>query len=122
MATEEKIKNEEVMSEEELEQVAGGSYSQTEVDKKFFRQLGYDMTSISVRQAYEANGVKFSGQGIGDNEYQIEKPGGWTDHPHWAAMAYVLAQRHYPGFDGKWWEGSAQDFIKFHFNIKNFGN
>ena len=115
------ILKDEILKDEQLEQVAGGNAGQTRVDVGFFQQLGYDMANITVKDAYGDNGVQFA-ETPGDNDYKLLKSDGWTRHPHWAAMGYVLARKNYPGFDGQWWNGdSVIPFLKEHFNISNFG-
>lgn len=111
----------ELLSDEDLEQVAGGNAGETRVDIAFFQQLGYDMSKINVSSAYNDNGVQFS-ERLGDNNYKLLKSDGWTSHPHWAAMGYVLAKKNYPGFNGEWWNADTTiPFLKEHFHISNFG-
>ena len=110
------------MSDEQLEEVAGGSVEQKKVDIAFFQQLGYNMARTEVEDAYGDNGVKFDFNCSGDNSYRLLKSDGWTKHPHWAAMGYVLARKNYPGFDGQWWNiDSVKPFLKEHFHISDFG-
>ena len=44
---EEKILNEEQLSDEELEKVAGGTWTQTGTDRKFFTKLDINMNKVS---------------------------------------------------------------------------
>ena len=112
----------EKLSDEQLDNVAGGSQAQYDVDVAFFQQLGYNMARTEVEDAYGDNGVKFDFNCSGDNSYRLLKSDGWTKHPHWAAMGYVLARKNYPGFDGQWWNiDSVKPFLKEHFHISDFG-
>ena len=53
--SEEKILQEEILSDDELEQVAGGSYSNTAADTRILNQLGFDIKAINEKnlETYE---------------------------------------------------------------------
>lgn len=114
-----KILKEEMLSAEQLEQVAGGSRIQTTLDTGFFKQLGYNMNKVSLENAFADNGVKFE-ENRGNNSYTFYVGGEWKKHPHFAALGYVLAKRNYPGFNGKWTDSRyVHSFLKENFNITN---
>ena len=110
------IFKDEILSEEELDQVAGGNTAQDTLDEHFFWILGYDTDNNSLDELFAQNGVKYNFRSS-DNEYKIKVKGGWANHPHWAALGYVLSKRGYPGFDGDWTDAS---YVK-PFLDKNFG-
>jgi len=111
----------EKLDDEQLEQVSGGTAAQTRVDRIFFRHFGYNTEKVSVENAFLDNGIKFS-DNYGDNSYKIlTSDGEWTNHPHWAALGYVLKQKNYPGFNGNWAnESYVKSFLRSNFGITNF--
>ena len=116
----EKFANE-LMSDDELGQVAGGSESQSRVDRIFFRHFGYDTEKVSLKNMFFDNGIKFS-DNYGGNDYRIlTSDGEFTKHPHWAALGYVLKQRNYPGFNGnRTDEAYVKPFLLSNFGIDKF--
>ena len=113
------IFKDEILSDEQLDLVNGGTWGETQVDKGFFVKVGYDLLTLSIHNAFEENGVRcsvFKGKGNFSNDYRIKINGEWCKHPHFAALGYVLAQRHYPGFNGKWTDSKyVHSFLKEHF-------
>lgn len=110
----------EMLSAEQLDLVAGGSDIQNAEDVLFFYELGYDAGSTELKDAFAANGVKFSDRSD-NNSYKILMGNGeWTQHPHWAALGYILSKRQYPGFNGSWTNSYyVKSFIKDYFGINN---
>ena len=121
------IRKDELLNDEQLDQVSGGTWDESAVDEKFFKKLGYNMNKITIEDAFNANGIKFT-QGIGSNGYEffVKDPDGfnatWVKHPHFAALGRVLERRRYPGFTGSWTDaGYVKSFLKEHFGITDFG-
>ncbi|MBR3497610.1 MAG: hypothetical protein IKO05_01295 [Selenomonadaceae bacterium] len=82
----------EMLSAEQLDLVAGGSDIQNAEDVLFFYELGYDVASTELKDAFAKNGVKFSDRSD-NNSYKILTGNGeWTQHPHFAALGYVLSK------------------------------
>ena len=110
----------EMLSAEQLDLVAGGSDIQNAEDVLFFYELGYDVGSTELKDAFAKNGVKFS-DSYDNNSYKILTGNGeWTQHPHWAALGYILSKRNYPGFNGIWTDANyVKSFIKDNFGINN---
>jgi len=113
----EKILQEEKLSEEQLEQVAGGSTRQTDKDRRFFNLLGIQcITPGNAEGAFGKYGVDFRPCLSADNEYIFKGANGYAHHPRHAALGYVLAKMNYPGYNGKWWDlNYTRDFIRGHF-------
>ena len=62
----------EILNDEQLDQVAGGTQSQTDADALFFNKLGFPAGSTnSVREFYDYYGVQFRGNTGSDNEYKV---------------------------------------------------
>ena len=115
-----KILKDEMLSEEQLGLVAGGTAAENRVDVAFFHRLGYDMTRTGIAAAYIENGVNYFGNSNSSNYYSLKVKGEWCKHPHFAALGYVLAQRHYPGFNGSWTNSYyVKAFLKDYFGINN---
>lgn len=78
----------------------------------------YNTEKVSVENAFLDNRIKFS-DNYGDNSYKIlTSDGEWTNHPHWAALGYVLKQKNYPGFNGNWTDlNYVKPFLKNNFDI-----
>ena len=109
----------EMLSAEQLNLVAGGSHVQNVEDVIFFYELGYDVGSTGLKDAFAQNGVKFS-DSSGDNSYSLKVNGQWCKHPHFAALGYILSKRHYPGFNGSWTDANyVKAFLKDYFGINN---
>ena len=120
------IFKEEILTDEQLNLVAGGIYNETQLDKQFFNEvLGYNLLGLNVCNAFAENGVRcsvYQGKWDISNDYSIKVNGEWHKHPRWAVLGYVLAQRHYPGFTGKWTDSKyVHSFLKEHFGITDFG-
>ena len=114
------ILKDEILSAEQLGLVAGGTAAENRVDVAFFHRLGYDMTSTSIKDAYNENGVSFFGSTNSNNCYSLKINGQWCKHPHFAALGYVLSRRKYPGFNGSWTDSNyVKAFIKDNFGINN---
>ena len=100
------IFKDEILNDEQLDQVSGGTYREHRIDKEFFLTLGYrDAAGASystIKDMYLANGIRYENDGKFSNTYKILTADGWCAHPQWAVLGYILAQRHYPGFNGKW--------------------
>ena len=112
-----KIFLDELLTEEQLDRVAGGTFEQLETDRKFFVKLGYDMFTKTVKDLYDAHGVDFTYNTDDNNTYKIN----YGKHPHLAAMGLVLKKRNYPGFNGNWTDlNYVKSFMKEHFGITNF--
>ena len=114
-----KIFKEEMLSAEQLDMVAGGTFAEQLVDAGFFQQLGYNVAGTDkLKDAYSANGVKYFYDDFVKNSYDLKVDGEWTLHPQWAVMGYVLAKRNYPGFNGKWTDSKyVHSFLKENFNV-----
>ena len=113
--TNEIFKNE-MMSNEQLEQVAGGSNSQTEVDRVFLKKLGFPTGGKDgVRDVYNYYGVQFRGYTSDDNEYKVNG----NKVSQVAAMGYVLKRGSYTRFDSSRWadEDYVKSFLEYHFKI-----
>ena len=108
----------EKLDDEQLDKVAGGSESQSRVDRIFFRHFGYDTEKVSLKNMFFDNGIKFS-DNYGGNDYRIlTSDGEFTKHPHWAALGYVLKQRNYPGFSGNRTDSNyVHSFLKDNFDL-----
>ncbi len=106
----EKILQEEILEDEQLEQVAGGTWAQTANDRKFFQKLS--VNEKSVGGCWSKFGFEFQSK-AGDNVYKI------GDEKFSQAGAYgkVLAEMKYPGFVG---DGKDADYTK-KFVKDNFG-
>jgi len=106
-----KILADEVLNDEQLEQVAGGSWTQTANDKNFFKKI--DVKKKSVGECWKEFGISFESK-AGDNIYKV----GDTNYSQVGAYGLVLAKSNYPGFIG---DGSDEDytreFVKSHFEL-----
>ena len=106
-----KILREEILEDEQLEQVAGGSWDQTANDRKFFQKLS--VTEKSVGGCWGNFGFTFKSQ-AGENVYKI----GDQSYSQAGAYGKVLAETKYPGFigDGKD-EAYTKEFVKQNFGL-----
>ena len=87
----------ELLTMAQLDFVSGGSGSQDEADKKFFRQLGYNMDKLGLKDAFLDNGIDFTNNYPHDNYYQIcLKDKGWNCHPQWAFWATFCREDNIP--------------------------
>lgn len=108
----------ELLSDEQLALVAGGSIEEFQDDRVFLRSLGYDLDRQRITDIYAENGVMYKGS-FDNNEYRIKINGEWCKHPHWAAMGYVLARMNFIGFNGKWTDSKyVHSFLKDNFFIE----
>ena len=107
----EKILAEEMLTDEQLEQVAGGTWTQTGNDRNFFKKL--DVNKKSVGECWAKFGIDFKSQ-AGDNIYKI----GDKNYSQAEAYGLVLSKTQYPGFIG---DGSdetyTKEFVKSHFDL-----
>ena len=91
------IFKEEILTDEQLNLVVGGTYDETQLDKDFFTKvLGYNLLGLNVHNAFKENGVMctaYTGKWGVSNDYKIKVNGEWQKHPHWAALGYVLSKR-----------------------------
>ena len=87
-----KILKDEMLSEEQLGLVAGGTAAENRVDVAFFHRLGYDMTRTGIAAAYIENGVNYFGNSNSSNYYSLKVKGEWCKHPHFVALGYVLSK------------------------------
>ena len=112
--TEEKKIASEIMSEEQLDQVAGGDVSQTVSDICFFRALGVSGNPSALFKKYGIDYKDHSGpQDYSDNEYVFQGYKDYAHHPRIAALGKVLAGMNYPGYSGKWWDlDYTKNFIR----------
>ena len=99
MATrEENLKkiNEELekLSDEELEQVAGGSPSESFCDSAFFRFIGLGQAGDN-KQRFKRFGIDYEDHWINGNEYIIDG----QHYPREYALGRILEAIHYPGYD-----------------------
>lgn len=106
-----KILAAENLSDEQLEQVAGGTWAQTTDDKNFFKQLGIDNKVLG--NAWKQFGIDFTSR-AGENYYKTDG----VNNSQTAAYGMVLQQLKYPGyvFDPSDTE-STKDFVKANFGI-----
>ena len=109
----------ELLTMEQLDFVSGGNGTQDAADKKFFRQLGYNMDKLGLTDAFLDNGIDFTNNYPYGNYYKIcLKDKGWNCHPQWAVLGYILKTREYPGFNGSWTdENYTKTFLKENFGI-----
>ena len=115
MAKEDKYADEK-LSDDELEQVVGGSFEQRNKDAAFFRALGRECSGsdITVTNLFCEYGVKFYFN-LGDNTYKFQGAYSYACHPRHAALGYVLAKMNYPGYNGQWWDlNYTRNFIREH--------
>ena len=117
------IFKDEMLSAEQLDMVAGGTFAEQLVDAGFFQHLGYNMAREEFKDVFADNGVKFEEGYDKSNSYKIlTGDGEWTQHPHWAVLGYILSKRKYPGFNGSWTDSKyVGAFMKEHFGISDFG-
>lgn len=101
-----KIFMDELLTDEQLALVSGGTDDETDTDEIFFRKLGYRAYVNDVEEMFALNGVKYvynlHNHTTGKNSYSIKINGEWCQHPHFAVLGYILKQRNYPGFNGNW--------------------
>ena len=117
-----KIFLDELLTDEQLDLVSDGSDDETEADESFFRKLGYRAYVNDVEEMFALNGIKYvynlHNYNTGKNSYSIKINGKWCQHPHFAALGYILAQRHYPGFNGSWTDKAyVTGFLKKEFHM-----
>lgn len=107
----------EKLSDEQLEQVTGGSTRQTDKDRRFFNILGIRcITSDNAEGAFGRYGVDFRPHVSADNEYIFEGANGYAHHPRIAALGYVLNKMKYNGYSGEWWNlDYTKNFLRDHF-------
>jgi len=105
-----KILQEEILSDEQLEQVAGGSWKQTGNDSNFFKQL--KLNKKSVGESWSQFGIEFQSL-AGENVYKT----GEKNYSQVEAYSMVLSKIQYPGFIG---DGNNADYTK-EFVKNNFG-
>ena len=100
----------EQLSDEELEQVAGGTWAQTGNDRKFFNKL--DVNKKSVGDCWSEFGFAFKSQ-ADNNVYKL----GDKNYSQAGAYGVILSKMKYSGFVG---DGSDENYTK-DFVKKNFG-
>ena len=106
----------EIMSDEELDQVAGGNVGQTVNDICFFKALG---VSGSPDDLFAKYGIDYKCHNkphdYMDNEYVFQGYKDYAHHPRVAALGKVLAGMNYPSYNGQWWDlNYTQNFIREH--------
>ncbi len=110
---------EELLSNEQLDQVVGGSNPMLDSwDINFFKTLGMykeGSGSPSAKELFARYGVTVEG-GFGENYYKFQGAYSYSRHPRVAALGYVLDKIKYPGYSGEWWKlDYTEQFIKDHF-------
>ena len=106
----------ELLSDEQLNLVAGGTAAETKVDSAFLRKLGFPTGSTDeVRDVYNYYGVQFRGHNADDNEYKVNG----NKVSHLAAMGYVLKRGSYTRFNSSRWNDDdyVKSFLEYHFEI-----
>lgn len=108
----------EILTEEQLDVVSGGIFLENRVDNAFLTKFGYKMNKIDLETIFRVNGVKFTYNVHGKNDYLIKEEGGWTQVTHYEALGYILNRYDYPGFTGAWNdEDNVKSFLKTNFGI-----
>lgn len=112
----EKILQDELMIDEELDQVVGGNVGQTVNDICFFRALGLHGSPSDLFKKY---GIDYKSHNTRnddrDNEYVFQGYKDYAHHPRIAALGKVLAGMNYPGYSGEWWKlDYTKNFIRDH--------
>lgn len=116
------IRKDELLTEEQLNEVSGGTNREDRIDRRFFFHLGYrdarEAGSSAIENMFLAEGIKYDDGGDYSNTYKILTADGWCAHPQWAALGYILAQRRYPGFNGNWTDKACvTGFLKKEFHM-----
>lgn len=121
---EEKILQDEVMSDEELNQVSGGTQAEIDVDIAFFNKLGYNVPNLDeLARLWDIKGfILFIPSKSGANKYLYsysQTSPSLSDWSHESALGAVLAGAKYPGFDWKKMHDASyvRDFIKTNMGI-----
>ncbi|MBR6014285.1 MAG: hypothetical protein IK062_10995 [Selenomonadaceae bacterium] len=120
----EKILQDEILTDEELDKVAGGTQSEIDVDMAFFRKLGYNVQSVDDLYSlwYTKGFIYYTPSSSEANQYhyswsQIDI--GVSYYSHESALGRVLAGAQYPGFDYKKTHDKSyvRNFIKTNMGI-----
>lgn len=88
----------EKLSDEQLEQVAGGTAGESRRDVAFFRALISNFDPDEAGRTFRKYGVDRNNWLILDNDYKM----GGQKYPREAALGYVLMKMNYPGYNGNW--------------------
>lgn len=114
MAKEDKYADE-MLSDDELDDVVGGSMSQSYKDQDFFQALGFECENetYKVGELFSKFGVGHQSALFLDNEYKFQGAYSYAKHPRIAALGYVLNKMEYPGYSGEWWNLEyTENFIR----------
>ena len=105
----------EILSEEQLDTVAGGDGYENKFDRQFFHILGNDVFGNGgIQRAFSKYGVEFSYCSYSTNDYKING----QKYPHWAVLGYVLSKKQYPGFESNWTDSKyVHSFLQKNFHM-----
>ena len=103
------ILKDEILSEEQLEQVAGGTCDETLHDMNFFNALIKNGINVpanlhnqvgprNLSDVFKHYGINLSEGVFTNNGYNIDG----QKYPRMAALGWVLGAVGYPGYNGNW--------------------